>query len=172
MSINDISTVRTSKGTEVFQPDSASIASHYKIPDWFSDSKFGIFIHWGPASVPAYDGWYARNMYDVNSHVYNIMLRRMARLRNLASKIFIPMFKAEKFDPQAWARLFKEAGARYVVPVAEHHDGFALYNSTFNPWNSVKIGPKRDIVKELRAAILAEGLHFGLHLIGQRIVGS
>lgn len=83
----DISTVRTSKGTEVFQPDSASIASHYKIPDWFSDSKFGIFIHWGPASVPAYDGWYARNMYDVNSHVYNIMLRRMARLRNLASKI-------------------------------------------------------------------------------------
>lgn len=82
----DISTVRTSKGTEVFQPDSASIASHYKIPDWFSDSKFGIFIHWGPASVPAYDGWYARNMYDVNSHVINIMLRRMARLRNLASK--------------------------------------------------------------------------------------
>ena len=66
----DISTVRTSKGTEVFQPDSASIASHYKIPDWFSDSKFGIFIHWGPVSVPAYDGWYARNMYDVNSHVY------------------------------------------------------------------------------------------------------
>ena len=83
----DISTVRTSKGTEVFQPDSASIASHYKIPDWFSDSKFGIFIHWGPASVPAYDGWYARNMYDVNSMYINIMLRRMARLRNLASKI-------------------------------------------------------------------------------------
>ena len=83
----DISTVRTSKGTEVFQPDSASIASHYKIPDWFSDSKFGIFIHWGPASVPAYDGWYARNMYDVIAMYINIMLRRMARLRNLASKI-------------------------------------------------------------------------------------
>lgn len=158
----DISTVRTSKGTEVFQPDSASIASHYKIPDWFSDSKFGIFIHWGPASVPAYDGWYARNMYDVNSHVYKHHVETYGPVTEFGFKDFIPMFKAEKFDPQAWARLFKEAGARYVVPVAEHHDGFALYNSTFNPWNSAKIGPKRDIVKELRAAILAEGLHFGL----------
>lgn len=104
----DISTVRTSKGTEVFQPDSASIASHYKIPDWFSDSKFGIFIHWGPASVPAYDGWYARNMYDVNSHVYKHHVETYGPVTEFGFKDFIPMFKAEKFDPQAWARLFKE----------------------------------------------------------------
>ena len=83
----DISTVRTSKGTEVFQPDSASIASHYKIPDWFSDSKFGIFIHWGPASVPAYDGWYACNMYDVNSHVYKHHVETYGPVTEFASKI-------------------------------------------------------------------------------------
>lgn len=158
----DISTVRTAKGTEVFHPDSASIASHYTIPKWFSDSKFGIFVHWGPASVPAYDGWYARNMYDVNSHVHKHHVEKYGPVTEFGFKDFIPMFKAEKFDPFQWARLFKEAGARYVVPVAEHHDGFALYNSTFNPWNSVKMGPKRDLMKELREAILSEGLHFGL----------
>ncbi len=158
----DISTVRTAKGTEVFHPDSASIASHYTIPKWFSDSKFGIFVHWGPASVPAYDGWYARNMYDVNSHVHKHHVEKYSPVTEFGFKDFIPMFKAEKFDPCQWARLFKEAGARYVVPVAEHHDGFALYNSTFNPWNSVKMGPKRDLMKELREAILSEGLHFGL----------
>lgn len=158
----DISTVRTAKGTEVFHPDSASIASHYTIPKWFSDSKFGIFVHWGPASVPAYDGWYARNMYDVNSHVHKHHVEKYGPVTEFGFKDFIPMFKAEKFDPFQWACLFKEAGARYVVPVAEHHDGFALYNSTFNPWNSVKMGPKRDLMKELREAILSEGLHFGL----------
>ena len=158
----DISTVRTVKGTEVFHPDSVSIASHYTIPKWFSDSKFGIFVHWGPASVPAYDGWYARNMYDVNSHVHKHHVEKYGPVTEFGFKDFIPMFKAEKFDPFQWARLFKEAGARYVVPVAEHHDGFALYNSTFNPWNSVKMGPKRDLMKELREAILSEGLHFGL----------
>lgn len=158
----NIHTVKSPQGTEVFQPDSASIASHYTIPQWFSDSKFGIFIHWGPASVPAYDGWYARNMYDVNSHVYKHHIEKYGPVTEFGFKDFIPMFKAEKFNPQAWARLFKEAGARYVVPVAEHHDGFALYNSTFNPWNSVEMGPKKDLIKELREAILAEGLHFGL----------
>lgn len=155
-------TIKTRKGTEVFQSDSASIADNYTIPDWFSDSKFGIFVHWGPASVPAFDGWYARNMYDVNSPVYKHHVEKYGHVTKFGFKDFIPMFKAEKFNPESWARLFKESGAKYVVPVAEHHDGFALYNSTFNPWNSIKMGPKRDLMKELRKAILAEGLHFGL----------
>jgi alpha-L-fucosidase len=77
-------------------------------------------------------------------------------------KDFIPMFKAEKFHAQEWAKLFKESGARYVVPVAEHHDGFSMYNSTFNPWNSMKMGPKIDVIGELKTAVKKEGLYFGV----------
>lgn len=158
----DTSRVSSPKGTDLYQPDSASIARSYKIPDWFRDGKFGIFIHWGPASVPAYDGWYARGMYDKDSHVHKHHEKKYGPVTEFGYKDFIPMFKAEKFDPKAWAKLFKEAGATYVIPVAEHHDGFALYNSVFNPWNSVKMGPKRDLMKELKEAILGENLHFGL----------
>lgn len=158
----DTSTVVSPKGTAVYQPDSASIAKHYKIPDWFRDGKFGIFIHWGPASVPAYDGWYGRMMYADGGKVKAFHEKKYGPVTEFGYKDFIPMFKAEKFDAKAWAKLFKESGATYVVPVAEHHDGFAMYNSTFNPWNSVKMGPKRDFMKELREAILAEELHFGL----------
>lgn len=158
----DTTTVTSPKGTTLYQPDSASIARSYKTPDWFRDGKFGIFIHWGPASVPAYDGWYARGMYEKGSHVNQFHEKKYGPVTEFGYKEFIPMFKAEKFDPKAWAKLFKEAGATYVIPVAEHHDGFALYNSTFNKWNSVEMGPKRDLIKELRSAILEENLHFGL----------
>lgn len=158
----DITTVVSPKGTSVYQPDSASIAEHYKIPDWFRDSKLGIFIHWGPASVPAYDGWYARQMYDTASHVYDYHVQHYGPVDKFGYKEFIPMFTADKFNPEEWVRLFKEAGAKYVVPVAEHHDGFALYHSTFNHWNAVEMGPQRDLIKDLRSAVLAEGLHFGL----------
>ena len=76
-------------------------------------------------------------------------------------KDFIPMFKAERYDPAAWARLFKEAGAQYVVPVAEHHDGFAMYDSALSDWTAVKMGPHRDTIGDLAKAVRAEGLHFG-----------
>lgn len=158
----DISTVTSPKGTSVFQPDSASIAQNYKIPSWFRDGKFGIFIHWGLASIPAYDGWYGRNMYQEGSKVKEFHEKEYGPVTKFGYKDFIPMFKPEKFDARSWAKLFKEAGATYVVPVAEHHDGFAMYHSTFNPWNSVNMGPHRDFIKELRQAILAENMHFGL----------
>ena len=80
---------------------------------------------------------------------------------NFGYKDFIPMFKAEHFDPEAWADLFKEAGARYVVPVVEHHDGFAMYDSELSDWNAAKMGPHRDVVGELAAAVRAHGLHLG-----------
>ena len=83
-------------------------------------------------------------------------------LTEFGYKDFIPMFKAEKFDASEWAKIFKASGAKYIVPVAEHHDGFAMYNSTFNKWNSVNMGPKRDIIGELKEAVLKENLHFGL----------
>ena len=151
------------KGTEVYKPDSASIANNYVVPEWFRDAKFGIFIHWGAYSVPAfYNEWYASRMYDVGSESYKHHIETYGDHTKFGYKDFIPMLKAEKFDADEWVKLFKESGAKYVVPVAEHHDGFAMYNSVVNKWNSVKMGPKRDVVGEIKEATIKSGLHFGL----------
>ncbi|MEY8528381.1 alpha-L-fucosidase [Bacteroides xylanisolvens] len=159
----DISTTASPKGTNVFLPDSTSIAANYKIPKWFEDAKFGIFIHWGVYSVPSFTSeWYARWMYKEGSPTYKFHVENYGPLTEFGYKDFIPMFKGEKFNPDEWAELFKLSGAKYVVPVAEHHDGFAMYKSTFNKWNSVDMGPKRDVIGELKKAITAQGLHFGL----------
>ncbi|MFI3286209.1 MAG: alpha-L-fucosidase [Rikenellaceae bacterium] len=159
----DISHTSSTKGTDVFQPDSLSIAQNYTIPEWFTNNKLGIFIHWGVYAVPAYGSeWYARWMYQDGSKINKYHEETYGSITEFGYKDFIPMFKAERFDAVAWAKLFKESGARYVVPVAEHHDGFAMYNSAFNPWNAVDIGPKIDVIGELSKAIKAEGLIFGL----------
>jgi alpha-L-fucosidase len=157
----------TSTAPAPFEPNWESIAAHYQIPTWYRDAKFGIFIHWGVYAVPAYhDEWYPRWMYlgDEKSRirVFDYHVKTYGPQDKFGYKDFIPQFKAEKWDPKAWAQLFKESGAQYVVPVAEHHDGFAMYDSVLSPWTSVKMGPKRDIIGELRTALLAEGLHFGL----------
>ncbi len=159
----DTSGYASPKGTKVFEPDSAVIANHYQIPDWFRDAKFGIFIHWGVYSVPAYfDAWYASRMYDVGTESYKHHLKTYGDLTKFGYKDFIPMFKAENFNADEWISMFKDAGAKYIVPVAEHHDGFSMYNSVVNEWNSVKMGPKRDVVGEIKKATLKNGLHFGL----------
>ncbi len=132
-----------------FQPTWESLRN-YKVPDWYLDAKFGIFIHWGVYSVPAYDNeWYPRHMYVKGHHVFQHHLQTYGPQDRFGYKDFIPMFTAEKWKPREWAKLFKEAGARYVVLVAEHHDGFALWDSAYTQWNAAKMGPKRDIVKEL-----------------------
>jgi alpha-L-fucosidase len=134
----------------------------YKVPDWYKDAKFGIFIHWGVYSVPAYGSeWYPREMYIQGSDVFKHHVATYGPQDKFGYKDFIPMFKAEKFDPQAWAHLFKEAGAQYVVPVFEHHDGFAMYDSGLSDWTVAKMGPHRDTGGELAKAVRAEGLHFG-----------
>lgn len=159
----DITKTSSLKGTAVFQPDSASIAQSYVIPEWFKDGKLGIFIHWGVYAVPAFGSeWYARTMYNKNGAAYKYHVKNFGPVDEFGYKDFIPMFKAEKFDPDAWAKVFKASGATYVVPVAEHHDGFAMYNSTFNPWNAVDMGPKIDVIGALRKSVLNEGMHFGL----------
>ena len=133
----DISTFKSPKGTEVFMPDSATIAQNYKIPEWFKDAKFGVFIHWGVYSVPAFENeWYPRNMYIKDSECYKHHIETYGKLTEFGYKDFIPMFKAEKFSADEWVSLFKESGIKYVVPVAEHHDGFSMYNSVVNKWNS------------------------------------
>ena len=134
----------------------------YRVPEWYRDAKFGIFIHWGVFSVPAFDNeWYPRNMYIEGSKAFQHHVETYGPQAKFGYKDFIPMFKAERFDADAWVDLFARAGARYVVPVAEHCDGFAMYDSDVDPWNSAKMGPKRDVVGELAAAVRKRGLHFG-----------
>jgi alpha-L-fucosidase len=134
----------------------------YKVPDWYQDAKFGIFIHWGVYSVPAFHNeWYPREMYQQGSPVFEHHLATYGPPVRFGYKDFIPRFTAERFDARRWAELFRKSGAKYVVPVAEHHDGFPMYDCSFTDWSAARMGPKRDVVGELAAAVRAEGLHFG-----------
>jgi alpha-L-fucosidase len=145
-----------------FRPDWESLQT-YEAPAWYRDAKFGIFIHWGAYSVPAFGSeWYPRLMYVNGSPEYKHHLEKYGSQDKFGYKDFIPMFKAEHFDPAAWAELFKKAGAKYVVPVAEHHDGFAMYDSGLSDWTVVKMGPHRDTTGELAKAVRALGLHLGV----------
>ncbi len=146
----------------VYQPNWESLKK-YDIPEWFRDAKFGIFIHWGVYSVPAFGSeWYPRNMYDSSSREFKHHVKEYGPQSKFGYKDFIPSFKGENFDADAWVTLFRKAGARYIVPVAEHHDGFAMYNTALSDWNAVKMGPHRDVVGEIAAAVKKQGLVFGL----------
>ena len=135
----------------------------YRTPDWFQDAKFGIFIHWGVYSVPAFGNeWYSRNMYVPGNAAYEHHIATYGSQATFGYKNFIPMFRAERFDANAWVDLFARAGARYVVPVGEHCDGFAMYDSDITPWNAARMGPKRDVAGELATATRARGLRFGV----------
>ena len=135
----------------------------YTAPDWYRDAKFGIFIHWGLYAVPAFaNEWYPRNMYLQGTKEFEHHVETYGPQSEFGYKDFIPMFKAEKYDPDAWAQLFAEAGAKFVVPVAEHHDGFAMYDTELSRWNAAKMGPHRDLIGDLAEAVRAHGLVFGL----------
>jgi alpha-L-fucosidase len=142
-----------------FRPDWESL-KNYQVPQWYKDAKFGIFIHWGVYSVPAFGSeWYPRLMYIPDTPEYQHHLPTYGPQDKFGYKDFIPMFKAEHYDAQDWARLFKESGAQYVVPVFEHHDGFQMYDSALSDWTAVKMGPHRDLWGDLATAVRAEGLH-------------
>jgi alpha-L-fucosidase len=146
-----------------FRPDWATLIN-FEQPQWYKDAKFGIFIHWGVYSVAAAENeWYPRNMYNPKDGAYKNFQAHFANSDpSKGYKDLIPQFRAEHFNAAEWAKLFKEAGAQYVVPVAEHHDGFSMYDSGLSDWTVVKMGPKRDTLAELAAAVRAQGLHFGL----------
>ena len=145
-----------------FRPDWESLQK-YEVPEWYKDAKFGIFIHWGVYSVPAFSNeWYPRNMYEPGSEAYKHHIATYGTHDKFGYKDFIPRFRAEHFDPAAWAELFKKSGAKYVVPVAEHHDGFAMYDSGLSDWTAAKMGPHRDVIGDLAKAVRSEGLHFGV----------
>ena len=160
---------------ERYEPNWESLKK-YEIPEWFSDAKLGIFIHWGPYSVPAFGSeWYPRYMYQDSviwdgtgevtqlgpSWVYNHHLKTFGHPGEFGYKDFIPMSKAENFNAGDWMDIFVKAGAKYVVPVAEHHDAFAMYHSNFTRWNAVNMGPERDVLEELMQAGRDRGLKVG-----------
>ena len=143
-----------------FQPTWESLRDKYRVPAWFNQAKFGIFIHWGLYSIPArINEWYERHMYTTDSQWHT---QHYGPPDKFGYKDLIPLFKADKYDPHQWADLFARAGARYVVPVAEHHDGFAMWNSDITPWCAGKMGPHRDLIGELASAARGRNLIFGL----------
>ncbi len=147
---------------ELFTATWSSLAA-YRTPAWFQNAKFGIFLHWGVYSVPAFGNeWYSRNMYVPGNPAFEHEVATYGPQSKFGYKDFIPMFRAEHFDPNAWVDLFVRAGARYIVPVAEHCDGFSMYDSSVNPWNAARMGPHRDVVGELEKATRARGLRFGV----------
>jgi len=147
--------------TEPYEPTWESLAKINEAPDWFRDAKFGIYFHWGVYSVPAFGNeWYPRNMYNVKGREYRHHVESWGDPNAFGYPDFVPMFRAERFDAEAWAELFEQAGARFAGPVAEHHDGWAMWDSDKTPWNVVDKGPKRDITGELEKAIRKRGMKF------------
>src|SRR5262245_14452502 len=141
-----------------FVPEWHSL-ENFRVPDWYLDGKFGIFIHWGIYSVAAFGNeWYSRNMYVKGSPEFEHHLKTYGPHSKSGYKDFLPQFTASKFNADEWLDLFARAGARYVVPVAEHHDGFAMYDTALNRWNAKNMGPKRDVIGEIAAAARKRGL--------------
>ena len=156
-----------------FQPTSESLMQ-YKCPEWFRDAKLGIWAVWGPASVPMQGDWYARHMYEAekidnktgkptkpHAH-YTYHLEHYGHPSQFGFKDIIPLWKAEKWDPDRLMGLYKKAGAKYFCMIAMHHDNFDCYDSKFQRWNSVNMGPKRDIAGEWQKAAQKYGLRFGM----------
>ncbi len=143
-----------------YQADWNSLC-RWQAPAWFREAKFGIFIHWGLYSIPAHaNEWYSRNMYIKGREEFEWHRRTYGEQKVFGYKDFIPLFTAEKFSPEEWIALFKEAGARYIFPAAEHHDGFAMYQSRLSRYNAWDMGPHRDIIGELKREALRQGLYF------------
>ena len=136
--------------------------SNYHYPDWFRNAKFGIWAHWGPQAVPMDGDWYARGMYEEGNKHYKYHRANYGHPSTNGYKDIIPLWKAEKWEPDRLMALYKKAGARYFVSMASHHDNFFLWNSKIHRWNSVNMGPKRDVVGDWQKAAAKQGLRFGV----------
>lgn len=142
-----------------YEPTWESLSKHEAAPQWLTDAKLGIYFHWGPYSVPAFgDEWYPSRMYKPGSREGKHHAEKYGSLEEFGYHEFVPMFTAEHFDPEEWADLFQAAGARFAGPVAEHHDGYAMWDSDVTPWNAMDSGPKRDILGELFESLEKRGM--------------
>jgi alpha-L-fucosidase len=145
-----------------YAPSWNSLKTH-PTPRWFQEAKFGIYTHWGIYCVPGRGPnatWYPYNMYREGTPQHAYHVQTYGDPSRFGYKDFIPMFTAEKFDPDEWAELFKLSGARYAGPVGEHHDGFCMWDTRYSDWSAAKMGPKRDVVGLLESAIRRQGLKF------------
>ncbi len=143
-----------------FQPTWDSLKQNYQVPPWFYEAKFGLFMHWGVYSVPAHHNeWYEKHMYGADRAWHS---EHFGAPDKFGYKDFIPLFTQEKFDPNVWAELFQKSGAKFVVPTAQHHDNFALWDSAVTPINAKQMGPHRDLIGELAKAVRARGMKFGV----------
>jgi alpha-L-fucosidase len=134
----------------------------YECPEWFRDAKFGIWSHWGPQAVPGQGDWYARRLYIEGTKAYDWHVKNIGHPSEIGYRAIPPMWKAEKFDPDALMQKYARAGAKYFVSMAVHHDNYDLWNSKHHRWNAVEVGPKKDIVGLWAAAARKQGLRFGV----------
>jgi alpha-L-fucosidase len=154
----------TQQATDTYEPTWESLREYKEVPKWLRDGKFGIYTHWGVYSVHAYGEnttWYSNQLYgNPGSAAREHFEKTYGSLDEIGYKDLIPLFTAEEFDADEWAELFLKAGARFAGPVAEHHDGFAMWDTKYSDWNAANMGPKRDVVGELEAAIKKRGMRF------------
>jgi alpha-L-fucosidase len=144
-----------------FTPDLDSL-SKYKCPEWFRDAKLGIWACWGPESVPEMGDWYARDMYIQGHPQYESHLKRYGHPSKVGYKDLVPLWKGENWDPDRLMGLYKKAGAKYFCAIAQHHDNIDCWNSRYHAWNSVKMGPRKDVIGIWRDAARKHGLRFGV----------
>ncbi|RYG68380.1 alpha-L-fucosidase, partial [bacterium] len=145
-----------------FEPTWESLESQYETPAWYRDAKFGIWAHWGPQCQPERGDWYARGMYLPGNWQYKDHLARYGHPSQTGFKDVIHAWKADRWDLDALLRLYKEAGAQYFVALANHHDNLDLWDSTYQPWNSVRVGPHKDLIGGWAQAARKVGLRFGV----------
>jgi alpha-L-fucosidase len=150
-----------------FQPALESL-SGYKLPDWYRDAKFGIWAHWGPQCQPEMGDWYAQRMYQFDSADYRFQVKNYGHPSKAGFKEVINSWKADQWDPEYLIGLYKKAGAKFFSAMANHHDNFDNFDSTYQPWNSVNMGPKKSIVGGWEKAARAAGLRFGISCHGDR----
>ncbi len=144
-----------------FKPTDESL-KQYTYPEWFRDAKLGFWAHWGPQAVPRQGDWYARRMYQVKDPAYKYHLEHYGHPSEFGYKDIIPLWKAEKWDPDKLMALYKKVGAKYFVSMGSHHDNFFLWNSKLNKWNAVNMGPKKDVVGLWQQAAKKQGMRFGV----------
>ena len=149
--------------TGEYEPTWESL-SKYECPDWFRDAKFGIWAHWGPQCEPESGDWYARHMYYPGQWQYDVHLKKYGNPKDFGFKDVIHEWEAEEWEPDSLVRFYKSVGARYFMALGNHHDNFDLWDSKYQPWNSVNMGPKRDIIGEWAAACEKYGLPLGVSI--------
>ena len=145
-----------------FQPDWNSLTNYQNAPDWYRDAKFGIWAHWGPQCQPEHGDWYARGMYEEGGWQYKLHLKEYGHPSTNGFKDVIRVWKAERFDPDTLVKFYKDNGAKIFMALANHHDNFDLYDSKYQPWNSVALGPKKDLIGGWAKASRKHGLRFGV----------